>query len=251
MINVYYGRSDRDMDRFLYSRIAERMPLNTILLVPDQFTLQAERDAFSYMNAEALLELEIMSFGGLSRRILGYADRPPGTVINKYGRYMLLSVLSSALDSPDGIFGETAGSTSFLELLTDLITELKQYGVTPEELLEMEEAFADDALLQEKLRQVRRIYSDYRDATEGKFTDSEDLQAYVNAHAAEYPRIADSVFWIAGFDYLALLGIGEEALMFHNLFKRHCRLNLLLHIPLSSHLEQVSFPGVAFQSPDE
>ncbi|MBR2779046.1 MAG: PD-(D/E)XK nuclease family protein [Firmicutes bacterium] len=202
MINVYYGRSDRDMDRFLYSRIAERMPLNTILLVPDQFTLQAERDAFSYMNAEALLELEIMSFGGLSRRILGYAGRPPGTVINKYGRYMLLSVLSSALDSPDGIFGETAGSTSFLELLTDLITELKQYGVTPEELLEMEEAFADDALLQEKLRQVRRIYSDYRDATEGKFTDSEDLQAYVNAHAAEYPRIADSVFWIAGFDYL-------------------------------------------------
>lgn len=203
MINVYYGRTDRDMDRFLYGAIAERMPQDTILLVPDQFTLQAERDAFSYMNAEALLELEIMSFAGLSRRIAAYCGRPEGVAINKYGRYMLLSVLSASLETDDGIFAGLSADSSFLELLTDLITDLKQYGVTPEDLLEMERIFEDDDLLREKLGRIREIYSAYRGALEGKFSDGEDLQDYVNASAAEYPRVRTSVFWIAGFDYIA------------------------------------------------
>ncbi len=211
MIRVWYGSSDRDMDIFLYRHIADQLPADTILLVPDQFTLQAERDAFSYMNADALLELEVMSCAGLTRRILDNAGRPPGIAINKYGRYMLLSVLASGLDPSDGLFGEVARDSSFIEMLTDLVTDLKQYGVTPEELQDMEEAFKDDDLLREKLSQIRSVYSDYQNEMEGRFTDNEDLQAYVNAIAGQDPRVRASRFWIAGFDYIApgMMGLIE------------------------------------------
>ena len=66
MLTVYFGDADKDKDRFIFDSIASVMPSDVFLLVPDQFTLQAERNAFQYMNADALLELEIVSRSGFT-----------------------------------------------------------------------------------------------------------------------------------------------------------------------------------------
>lgn len=203
MVNVYYGTSGPALDSFMYGRIAGCMPKDTILLVPDQYTLQAERDAFRYMNADALLDLEIISRAGFAGRVLEYAGRPAGIPVNKYGRYMLLSVLTSGLQDEGGIFSGVSKERTFLEMLTDLITEMKQFGIGPGEISEIEELLDDDGLLREKLAGIREIYSEYQKRIELKYSDSEDLQHYVSARAGEYPGTSSSVFWIYGFDYMA------------------------------------------------
>lgn len=42
MLQIYYGRECVDRDRYIFEHIKGE----TLLIVPDQFTLQAERDAF-------------------------------------------------------------------------------------------------------------------------------------------------------------------------------------------------------------
>ena len=42
MLNIYYGSENIDREKFIFENIKGR----TLLLVPDQFSLQAERDAF-------------------------------------------------------------------------------------------------------------------------------------------------------------------------------------------------------------
>ena len=42
MLNIYYGGENIDKEKFIFDNIKGR----TLLLVPDQFSLQAERDAF-------------------------------------------------------------------------------------------------------------------------------------------------------------------------------------------------------------
>ena len=49
MIQLHYGSIEYEIDRFMYESIASAMPSDTILLVPDQFTLQAEEDTLKYM----------------------------------------------------------------------------------------------------------------------------------------------------------------------------------------------------------
>ncbi len=93
MLEVYYGDADREKDKFLFDRIALRMPADVFLLVPDQFTLQAERNALECMNAEALLQLEVVSRSGFARRILASEGRPKEVPVDKYGRFMLLAKL--------------------------------------------------------------------------------------------------------------------------------------------------------------
>lgn len=236
MINVYYGGSDRDKDRFMFDMIMKQMPADTILLVPDQFTLQAERNAFEYMKSDTLLELEIMSRSGFARRVAAQAGEPAGVAVNKYGRYMLLTDLmlkmekekdaesevraqaragaSGSAGAGDGalddglinenesIFASVRNKRSFITMLNDQISELKQYDITPVELRGMAEELADDEILSSKLSDIYDIYERYEEAVSGRFTDTEDYQAAIYQRIGSAPFVSGSVFWIDGFDYM-------------------------------------------------
>ncbi len=208
MINVYYGGSDRDKDRFMFDMIKRQMPADTALLVPDQFTLQAERNAFEYMNVDTLLELEIMSRSGFARRVEAQAGAPKGTVVDKYGRYMLLTKLILEMENaavPEGegsIFSNVKKKRSFISMLNDQISEFKQYNITPRELGEMAEELSEDEILNAKLNEINEIYEKYEKATEGVFTDTEDYQQAINERIKDAPFVKRSIFWIDGFDYM-------------------------------------------------
>ena len=48
MLNIYYGAETTDKEKFIFDNIKGK----TLLLVPDQFSLQAERDAFFYLKTK-------------------------------------------------------------------------------------------------------------------------------------------------------------------------------------------------------
>ncbi len=203
MINVYYGGADRNKDRFMFDMIMKQLPTDTILLVPDQFTLQAERNAFEYMKSDTLLELEIMSRSGFARRVIAQTGEPGGVAVNKYGRYMLLAGLMLKMKKEnESIFAGVRNKRSFITMLNDQISELKQYDITPRELHEMAGELSDDEILKSKLEEIYDIYERYEAAVAGRFTDTEDHQQAVNEKAGSAPFVKRSIFWIDGFDLL-------------------------------------------------
>lgn len=202
MLEVYFGDADREKDKFLFDQIASRMPSDVFLMVPDQFTLQAEKNALECMNAEALLELEVISRSGFARRILAQEGRPAEVPVDKYGRFMLLSRLLLKEEDEGGIFSAVKKKTSFISMMNDIISDMKQYEVDPEELSAILEEFSDDEILCEKLKQVQRIYSAYSEAIQGKYTDSEDLLRVVSEKIRESEMVKKHEFWIDGFDYM-------------------------------------------------
>ena len=64
MLNIYCGREDTDKEKFMFGQIKGK----TLLLVPDQFSLQAERDAFFYMGKKGLMDLRVMDFSMLGNK---------------------------------------------------------------------------------------------------------------------------------------------------------------------------------------
>ena len=67
-----------------------------LLLVPDQFTLQAEKEAFYYLEAKGLMELEVLSFSRLGARVLAETGGGGRARIDECGRYMLLTKLAAS-----------------------------------------------------------------------------------------------------------------------------------------------------------
>ena len=126
MLHIYYGRENKNKDKFLFDSIKGK----TLLLVPDQFTLQAERDAFFYLGAKGLMDLEVVSVSRLGLKVLAETGGGKRPLIDKYGRHMLLTKILSENRDTLGIYRGQEKKQSFIEMINNFISELKQYGLS-------------------------------------------------------------------------------------------------------------------------
>ncbi len=137
MLHIFYGRENLDKDRFMFDRINETLSLGQqkiLMLVPDQFTLQAERNAFACLGAEGLMDLEVMSQSRLGFKVLaetGGTDRVP---VDKYGRHMLLTKILAEENERLEVYQGMHRKPSFIEMANNLISEMKQFNASPEDI---------------------------------------------------------------------------------------------------------------------
>ena len=100
--------------------------------------------------------------------------------MDKYGRFMLLTGLLLKEQKEEGIFASVRKKNSFISLVNDMISDMKQYDVTPSELAEIESSLNDDSVLCEKISDVREIYEKYEELLAGRYLDSEDFLRIVS-----------------------------------------------------------------------
>ena len=105
MLNIYYGGENIEKEKFIFEHIKGR----TLLLVPDQFSLQAERDAFFYLDKTGLMDLAVVDFSALGHKILKEAGSPVPPLIDKYGRHMLLTRILEESDDALKIYNGVRG----------------------------------------------------------------------------------------------------------------------------------------------
>ncbi|MBR3756249.1 MAG: PD-(D/E)XK nuclease family protein [Firmicutes bacterium] len=202
MLNIYYGRESIDKEKFIYERIAEKQG-RTLVIVPDQYTLEAEKRAFRLLHTQGLLDVEIISMSRLGSRLLAQQGGNRKTFIDKYGRHMILTRIAKECKEDLQVFGSTMEKPSFLEMTNNFISEMKQYEVTPWDLEIMRGNLEEGSLLHRKLADLQFIYEKYEEVIEGKYTDAEDLISLYTEKISQSPAIADSEIWVYGFDSFA------------------------------------------------
>ena len=69
MLRLYTGRENIDKERFIYDRVKEHGG-ETLVLVPDQYTLVAEEQALRYLETDCLFNVEITSMNRLGLKVL-------------------------------------------------------------------------------------------------------------------------------------------------------------------------------------
>ena len=132
MLNIYYADALTDREAFIFDHIDPAK--KTILLVPDQFSLQAERDALRMSGQKALLELMVTDFNQLGHKVVHELEGHEPQIIDKYGRHMLLSVLIERMDEELTVFRGRKGRSAFADHMNTMISELKRYEISPDRL---------------------------------------------------------------------------------------------------------------------
>ena len=210
MLNIYYGRESADQEKFILSHIDKTS--RALLIVPDQYTLEAERRLFEETGAEALMDVEVISMSRLGYRLLQELGGSTRTFIDKYGRHMILS--EAARDRRDEleVFRGLESKTSFLEMVNDFISEMKQFNCGRDELKAIEGQVDEGTYTARKLHDLSMIFGEYEDRISGKYTDSEDYIDLFLSKIGQSSLIKDNTIWIYGFDSFApkaLSVIGE------------------------------------------
>lgn len=199
MLNIYYGRENLDKEKFIFDNLGTK----TLMIVPDQYTLEAERQAFRHLGVSALMNLEILSPSRLGSRILSEMGGSKRSFIDKYGRHMLLYRSACIQRENLRVFRGMETGKAFLDSVNNFISEMKQYNCGAEELKEMAKLYEDDSYTQKKLMDVYELFAEYERQTEGKYTDSED---YIDLYINKIPQSAlinESQIWVYGFDSFA------------------------------------------------
>ena len=196
MLNIYRGGELTDREKFIFDHIKGK----TLLLVPDQFSLQAERDAFFYLKEKSLMDLRVVDFSSLGHKAVQQTDGKRPELIDKYGRHMLLTKVISRCDDQLKLYRGKGRKNSFVDMINGAISEMKRYDVTPEDLQGALENLEEDSYLKYKLEDILKIYKLYQEQIEGKYLDSEDYIAFYGDRILEAPMVRESEIWIYGFD---------------------------------------------------
>lgn len=233
MLNIYTARASADMLQFVLSGIEKDLESihsgackakQVLLIVPAQFTLEAEESAFRHFSAEGFFDFQIMSGNKLLQDIMRKTGGPGVTSINTLGRTMLLRKIAGDKKDELGIFGKVCTNTEFLKMAGDFIVQMKQNELTAEDLQKMEEICGEDTLLGRKLKDMELMAEQYGEAMAGRFTDSEDRLKFVTGKVSECEFIKESIIWYYGFYSFT----AREAEFMKALMEHSCGLNVAL-----------------------
>ena len=187
--------------RRIGERAAQEAPC--MLLVPAQYTLQAEIELMNRLQLKGSFLIDVLSPGRLQGRIFERAGLPNKTVFDERGKCMVLSAILEEEKDFLRVY-KTAAQNSAPGLaakVSQLIASFKRSGKTPEEILltaeQLEEGSAKDKLLD-----GARLYAAYQQRMAGELADADDVNEAVCQKMARAGVFAGKHVFIYGFDVI-------------------------------------------------
>lgn len=201
-LRIVYGRSGSGKTTFclneLKSRIEDRNQNKIILLVPEQYSFQAEKDLISVLKANGILETEVLSFQRMAHRIFNQTGGITYPHIHPAGKSMLIYRILDKLSDELKLFSKSANQEGFVNKINTLITEFKRYNVTPEQLAESGLKIEDNDLKQ-KLHELSSIYMEYEELLRQRYRDGDDDLTVAAQKLSEHKLYDGAEIWIDGF----------------------------------------------------
>lgn len=172
------GGSGAGKTRFLYERLieeSERRPgQQFVLIVPEQFTMQTQKEIVSLHPRRGTMNIDIVSFERLAYRVFEELAVVNPAVLDDMGKSMILRKVAAIRGRDLGIFRGHLGKVGFIGQLKSMVSELYQYGISLEQLREMETC-ASSQLLKAKLRDLGVLYEGFQEYIREKFITAEEL----------------------------------------------------------------------------
>lgn len=177
-LRLVYGRAGCGKSRFCLQDIKTRMeeggsqPL--ILIVPEQFSLQAERSLIQAIGQGGLMRAEVLSFKRLAYRVFSEVGGIAFPHMTPAAKSMILHRVLEQLRTELVFFAKAAMQRGFVNTLSDLITEFKRYCIAPGDLKEVLQQIPEQDLLRTKMSELCSIYQEYEDSILERYRDADD-----------------------------------------------------------------------------
>ncbi|MDD4080496.1 MAG: PD-(D/E)XK nuclease family protein [Eubacteriales bacterium] len=169
-----------------------------VLLVPEQYTLTAEKDVLDALKVPGFFRLHVLSPSRFLSRVADRLGQGEGARIDERGKLMTVARGARRMKGDLEYYASVTNRPGFAGQVTEAITELKGAGITPEQL-----AAAPGAEEPGKLRDLAVIYAEYERLLAGKSADSEDIQREALARFAASGLFSGASFFVYGFDLLS------------------------------------------------
>lgn len=202
-IRYIFGRAGRGKSYLVLEEIGERLrqegDKKLILLVPEQFTLQAERDLIEKQNLRGIIRAEVLSFTRLAYRVFNEVGGLTHIPINDLGKNMILRKIADQASKDLTIYKTIARQDGFINKLNELICEMKQHDISPIELTIQFNQMEEDTILKRKLEDLILLYGGLNEHLKDKYIDKEDNINLLIESIGRAKFLEGAEVWIDGF----------------------------------------------------
>lgn len=180
-------------------RAAMRYPEQLyFMIVPEQFTMQTQKDIVTRHPCHGTLNIDIVSFQRLAYRVFEELAVENLQVLDDMGKSMVLRKVAANQRRKLKLFSGHLSQAGFVNQLKSMISEFYQYGITPQVLREMA-PLAKTPLLRQKLEDFAVVYESFQDYIAGHYITTEEVLDVLCRLIPESRIVRDSVIALDGY----------------------------------------------------
>lgn len=159
MLRIVLGRAGAGKTRYAIEQ-AVGCGTQAVLLVPEQFTFEAEKRLLSRAGPSACLRVEVLSFKRLAHRVFGEYGGAARRYIGECGKYIVMRMALRQVADMLEVYRGQAVTASFVKTMVDAVAQYKVSGATPGLLGQVAEKVGN-GLLRRKLSDLSLVFQTY------------------------------------------------------------------------------------------
>lgn len=172
---------------------------NYMIIVPEQFTMQTQKDLVSMHPDQGIMNIEILSFQRLAHRIfdeLGGNDRQ---VLDDMGKSMILRKVVEEKESELVLFQSNVRKAGFVSELKSILSEIYQYGIKGDQLGELIEHTKNKPMLHNKIKDLLTVYEGFGNFLKDRYITTEEILDVLTDAVENSDLIARSTICLDGY----------------------------------------------------
>lgn len=172
-----------------------------VMIVPEQYTLQAEVELISRLSLTGFFEIEVLSPTRLRTRVFERAGAPDRVMIDERGKQMVLSDVIYREREHLSYYKGAAELSGFAQRMGALIADLKRSALTPSDVAALAQETQSRSLAL-KFADTARVFEAYEERLSGSFVDGEDVQREMLARMEASGYLKEAAVFVYGFDMI-------------------------------------------------
>lgn len=202
-LRFYFGPSDAGTGRKLYKEIIgrslENPRQNFLVIVPDQFTMQTQKELVSLHEQGGIMNIDVLSFGRLSHRILEEVGWEEVPVLDDTGKSLVLQKVAANLKDKLPTLGGLLHRQGYIHEVKSAISEFMQYGIGTRDMEKLISFSEKRGALVHKLKDLETLYKGFTEYIQGNFVTTEETLDVLRRSLAKSRLLAGSVVVLEGF----------------------------------------------------
>ena len=145
-----------------------------LVIVPEQFTMQAQKELVRMHPRKGLLNVDVLSFHRLAWRVFEEVGGNHLPILDETGKALLVQRVIAENQKDLQVLGGALHRQGSAAQIKSLFSEFLQYGVGPDDLAAWQET-QNDTLLSRKINDVNLLYRAFRAQLEERFLAAEEI----------------------------------------------------------------------------
>ena len=202
-LKFVFGPSGSGKSYYLYQHVIQESmkypERNYIVLVPEQFTMQTQKDLVMMHERKGIMNIDVLSFARLAYRVFEETGGGGLPVLDDEGKNLILRKIAGDYESELKMLGGHMKKQGYISEVKSVISEFTQYDIGEDEIERVMESAGESSRLYYKLADIRLLYRGFTDYLREKYITKEELLDVLSREVEKSERLKNSTVVLDGF----------------------------------------------------